>query len=53
MNLCLKRYDELNSWSKKEIIVAKTLVRKEWMSKSQEEMTDNGKLKLREYKIKE
>ena len=38
---------------KKENILAETLVREEWMNKSQEEMTDDEKLRLREYVIKE
>ena len=38
---------------KKENILAETLVREDWMNKNQEEMTDDEKIKLREYEIKE
>jgi hypothetical protein len=38
---------------KKENILAETLVREEWTNKSQEEMTDDEKLRLREYETKE
>ena len=37
----------------KESILDETLVREEWINKSQEDMTDDEKLRLREYVIKE
>lgn len=38
---------------KKENILAETLQREDWMNKPVEEMTDDEKIRLREYEIKE
>lgn len=38
---------------KKENILAESLQKEDWMNKSQEEMTDDEKIRLREYEIKE
>ena len=38
---------------KKENVLVETFIREEWMNKSHEEMTDDEKLRLREYETKE
>lgn len=38
---------------KKENILAESLTREDWMNKPLEEMTDDEKIRLREYEIKE
>jgi hypothetical protein len=38
---------------KKENILAESLTKEEWMNKPVEEMTDDEKIRLREYEIKE
>jgi hypothetical protein len=38
---------------KKENILNEVIQKEEWMSKPQEEMTDDEKIRLREYEIKE
>lgn len=38
---------------KKENILAETLEREDWMNKNPEEMTDEEKIRLREYEAKE